>query len=70
MEKKQVKFDPGNIQRLGKKGTCEDDKDSAFRKLLDLDDDVERCLRGNEPETEKIKELKEKWKKIWCKNGI
>lgn len=61
MEKKQVKFDPENIARLGKKGTCEDDKDSAFKKLLDLDDDVERCLKGREPETEKLRELKELW---------
>ena len=64
MEKKQVKFDPENIKRLGQKGTCEDDKDSAFRKLLDLDDDVERCLKGKEPETAKLKELKERWEKV------
>ncbi len=63
MEKKQVKFAITNLNRLNKKGTCEDDKDSAFEKLLDLDDDVNRCLEGEEPQTEKMQRLKRKWYK-------
>jgi hypothetical protein len=61
MEKKQVKFDIENLARLGDKGTCKDDRDSALKKLLDLDDDVNRCLEGEEPQTEKMQKLKRKW---------
>lgn len=61
MIKKQVKFDHGNLKRLEDKGTCKDDRDSAFEKLLDLDDDVNRCIEGEEPQTEKMQKLKRKW---------
>lgn len=61
MTKKQVKFDPENLARLGKKGTCEDDRDTAFKKLLDQDDDIDRMLMfDEEPRTEKLKLLKRK----------
>lgn len=73
MIKKQVKFDPENLKRLEDKGTCKDDKDSAFRKLLDLDDDVNRCMEGEEPQTEKMKKLRRKWCIIKCDkqlNGV
>ena len=61
MVKKQVKFDPENIERLGNTGTSKDNLDSAFCKLLDLHDDVNRCIEGEEPQTEKLQKLKEKW---------
>lgn len=62
--KKQVRFDQENLDRLGKKGTSEDDADSAFKKLLDQDDDLDRILIfDDEPQTEKLKMLKRKWKK-------
>lgn len=64
MEKKQVRFNEENIKRLGKKGTSEDNADSAFKKLLDQDDDIDRILMfDDEPQTEKLKLLKRKWKK-------
>lgn len=64
MPKKQVRFSEVNINRLGKKGTSEDDADNAFRKLLDQDDDIDRMLIfDDEPQTEKLKMLKEKWSK-------
>lgn len=63
MVKMTVKLDPENLTRLGKKGTCEDDRDTAFRKLLDQDDDLDRMLIfDEEPQTEKLKLLKQKWK--------
>jgi hypothetical protein len=61
MVKKQVKFDPENIERLGNKGTSRDTLDDAFRKLLDQDDDIDRCLEGGEPQTEKLQKLKRRW---------
>jgi len=62
MVKKQVRFEDDNLRRLGKKGSSEDDSDSAFRKLLDQDDDIDRILIfGEEPQTEKLKLLKRKW---------
>lgn len=62
--KKQVRFDQENLVRLGKKGSSEDDADSAFKKLLDQDDDLDRILIfDDEPQTEKLKMLKRKWKK-------
>jgi len=63
MVKVQVKFNPDNLTRLGKKGTCEDDRDTAFKKLLDQDDDLDAILMfDEEPKTEKLKMLKRKWK--------
>jgi len=63
MVKVQVKFNPDNLARLGKKGTCEDDRDAAFKKLLDQDDDIDAILMlDEEPKTEKLKMLKRKWK--------
>ena len=62
MEKKQVRFSKENITRLGKKGSSEDDADGAFKKLLDLDDDLDRVLMlDDDPQTEKLKLLKRKW---------
>jgi hypothetical protein len=61
MVKKQVKFDPENIERLGNTGTSKDNLDSAFCKLLDLHDDVKQCLEGEEPQTEEMKKLRSKW---------
>jgi len=64
MPKKQVRFSEDNLNRLGKKGTSEDDADNAFKKLLDQDDDIDRMLIfDEEPKTEKLKMLKEKWSK-------
>ena len=63
MVKKQVKFDPENIERLGNTGTSKDTLDTAFRKLLDLHDDVKRSIEGEEPHTEELKKLKSKWGK-------
>lgn len=62
MSKKQVRFNRENLDRLGNKGSSEDDADSAFKKLLDQDDDIDRVLMlDEEPETEKLKMLKRKW---------
>jgi len=62
--KKQVRLDQNNLKRLGKKGTSDDDADSAFKTLLDQDDDLDRILIfDEEPQTEKLKMLKRKWMK-------
>lgn len=64
MAQKQVRFDEENIRRLSTKGSSGDDADSAFKKLLDQDDDIDRILIfDEEPQTEKLKILKRKWKK-------
>lgn len=64
MPKKQVRFSEENLKRLGKKGVSEDDADAAFKKILDQDDDIDRMLIfDEEPRTEKLKMLKEKWSK-------
>lgn len=62
--KKQVRLDQDNLKRLGKKGTSDDNADSAFKTLLDQDDDLDRILIfDEEPQTDKLKMLKRKWKK-------
>ena len=62
--KKQVRFNSDNLNRLGKKGSSEDDADAAFKKLLDQDDDIDRILMfDGEPQTERLKLLKRKWMK-------
>jgi hypothetical protein len=61
MVKKQVKFDPENIERLGKQGTSKDTLDMAFAKVLDIVEDVRRCMEGEEPHTEELQKLKRKW---------
>jgi len=64
MVKKQVRFREQNVERLGTKGTCTDDLDSAFEKLLNLDDDIKRVLMfDEEPQTEELKLIKRKWTK-------
>jgi hypothetical protein len=62
MATKPVRFSSGNIERLGNTGTSKDNLDSAFRKLLDLHEDVKRCLGGEEPQTEEMKKLRSKWR--------
>jgi hypothetical protein len=61
MVKKQVKFDPENIERLGNTGVTKYTLDDALKMLLDLDEDVQRCIEGGDPQTEKLKKLKRKW---------
>lgn len=61
MATKQVRFNPEHLVRLGKQGTAEDTLDSAFAKVLDIAEDVQRCIEGDEPQTEKIQKLKKKW---------
>lgn len=61
--KKQVRFDPENLERLSNKGTSGDDADSAFKKLLDQDDDIDRILLGEEPQTDRLKLVVKKFTK-------
>jgi len=61
MVKKQVKFKPENLERLGNTGVTKFTLDDALEMLLDLDDDVQRCIEGEEPQTERLQKLKRKW---------
>ncbi len=61
--KKQVRFNQENIDRLENTGVCKDELDDAFKRLLDLNDDVRRCIEGEEPQSEELKKLKRKWTK-------
>lgn len=61
MVTKQVRFDPDNIARLANQGIIGDTLDTAFKKVLDLAEDVQRSIEGEEPQTEKLQKLKNKW---------
>lgn len=50
-------------ERVGKKGTSGNTYSDVIIQLLDIDDDIERILLDEEPQTEKLKMLKRKWKK-------
>jgi hypothetical protein len=45
---------------IGKFGESLDD---VFGRLLDLTEDVKRCLAGDVPQTEELRELMYRWKK-------
>ena len=61
MVKKQVKFKPENLERLGNTGVTKYTLDDALEMLLNLEDDIKRCLEGEEPTTEALIKLKRKW---------
>lgn len=62
MIKKQVKFKPENLERLGNTGVTKYTLDDALEMLLNQDDDLNRMLIfDEEPQTEKLKALKQKW---------
>ena len=60
MVKKQVKFKPENLERLGNTGVTKYTLDDALEMLLNLEDDIKRCLEGEEPTTEALIKLKRK----------
>jgi hypothetical protein len=67
MSTKPVRFEADKIERLGKQGTAEDTLDTAFGKVLDLVEEIDKILIYNEePKNEKLRALKRRW----CKDAI
>lgn len=50
-----------NIERIKKLGNMGDSVNKVVGVLLDNIEDVDNCLNGNEPQTEKLKLLRKKW---------
>jgi hypothetical protein len=66
MVKRQVKFKPENLDRLGNTGVTKYTLDDALEMLLNQEDDINSILMfDEEPHTEKLKALKKKWGKTF-----
>jgi hypothetical protein len=52
-----------NLERMKDIGRMGDSVNKLIGKLLDIVEDLDRCLEGEEPETEKLQKLKRKWTK-------
>lgn len=50
-----------NLERIKAVGKMGDSVDNVVGMLLNKVEDINRCLEGDEPQTEELRQLKDKW---------